>query len=96
MSTDRGRYVHIDKLSLTVRDVIRIADWGAEVLASERKLIDGEKLFDLYQHADLGLPLDNAWQLVSIVAKHPKVRRISGKGWRRDRLFDYYFRGLIV
>ncbi len=77
VTTDRGQYIHIDKLSLTVRDVVRIEAWGAELLAGENKLIDGEELFDLFRHADLGLSLENAYQLVSIVAKHPDVRRIS-------------------
>ena len=74
---DRGLYVHIDKLSLTTRDVVRIADWGAELLAGEKKAFDGQDLFDLYQYADLDLPLANAHQLMSIVAKHPNVRRPS-------------------
>ena len=77
VQTDRGRYVHIDKLSLTTRDVLRIAEWGADLLAGERKAIDGEYLFDLYKYVDLGLPLENARQLISIVAKHPNVRRLS-------------------
>ena len=75
--TDRGLYVHIDKLSLTVRDVVRIADWGAALLAGEKKAFDGQDLFDLYQYANLDLRLQNAHQLMSIVAKHPNVRRPS-------------------
>ena len=77
VQTDRGLYVHIDRLSLTARDVVRIADWGAGLLAGEKKAFDGQDLFDLYQHADLQLPLENAHQLASIVAKHLDVRRLS-------------------
>ena len=77
VQTDRGLYTHIDNLSLTTRDVIRIADWGAELLAGEKKAFGGQDLFDLYQYADLDLPLENAHQLMSIVAKHPNVRRLS-------------------
>ena len=77
VQTDRGLYTHIDKLSLTTWDVIRIADWGAELLAGEKKAFGGQDLFDLYQYADLDLPLENAHQLMSIVAKHPNVRRLS-------------------
>ena len=75
--TDRGLYVHIDKLALTVQDVKKIADWGAELLAGEREPIDGQLLFDLYKDSDLKLPLENVYQLVSIIAKHSDVRRIS-------------------
>ena len=78
VQTDRGLYVHIDKLSLTTRDVVSIADWGAGLLAGEKKAFDGQDLFDLYQYADLDLPLENVHQLVSIVAKHRNVRRPSG------------------
>ena len=77
VQTDRGLYVHIDKLSLTARDVVRIADWGATLLAGEKKAFDGQDLFELYQYADLNLPLRNAHQLMSMVAKHPDVRRLS-------------------
>ena len=75
--TDRGLYVHIDKLSLTVQDVKKISEWGAELLAGEREPIDGQLLFDLYKDSDLELPLENVYQLVSIIAKHSDVRRIS-------------------
>ena len=77
LQTDRGLYVHIDKLSLTTRDVVKIADWGAELLAGEKKAFDGQDLYDLYQYTDFDLPLENAHQLMSIVAKHPNVRRLS-------------------
>ncbi|MGZ0174579.1 MAG: zinc-ribbon domain-containing protein, partial [Planctomycetales bacterium] len=75
--TGRGEYWHVERLGLTVRDVARIADWGAELLAGEKTQVDGELLFDLYTHSALELPVNNAHQLVSIVAKHPDVRRVS-------------------
>jgi hypothetical protein len=77
VQTDRGLYIHIDKLLLNTRDVVRIADWGAALLAGEKKAFDGKDLFDLYQYANLDLPVENAHQLMSIVAKHPNVRRLS-------------------
>ncbi|MDV6032732.1 MAG: hypothetical protein F9B45_22130 [Phycisphaera sp. RhM] len=77
VNTGRGKYIHIDKLGFSRLDVQAIADWGADLLAGERKTIDGEELFDLFQTAGFGKTLDNPAQLVSIVAKHRDIRRLS-------------------
>lgn len=77
IQTGRGLYIHIEKKALTVRDILAIASWGAELLAGEKTQVDGALLFDLYQHAPIEFTLDNEFQLVSIVSKHSDVRRIS-------------------
>jgi superfamily II DNA or RNA helicase len=77
LRTGRGLYVHISKLGLTVDDVKRIAKWGAELLAGENRAIDGNELFDLFRSSPMPQMLDNAHQLVSIVGKHPDIRRLS-------------------
>lgn len=77
VSTGRGVYLHIDKLGLTIEEIKKIAKWGAELLAGENRSIDGNEIFDLYRSADLPQKIDNAYQLVSIIAKHPDIRRLS-------------------
>jgi superfamily II DNA or RNA helicase len=77
VSTGRGVYLHIDMLGLSVEDVKKIAKWGADLLAGENRSIDGNELLDLYQTVDLPQKIENAHQLVSILAKHPDIRRLS-------------------
>lgn len=77
VSTGRGVYLHIDKLGLTIEEIKTIAKWGAELLAGENRSIDGNEIFDLYRSADLPQKIENAYQLVSIIAKHPDIRRLS-------------------
>lgn len=77
LTTGRGQYVHIDSVGLSLEDVQSIANWGADLLAGEKKTIDGEVLFDLFAISRFAGRLENAYQLVSIVAKHLDVRRLS-------------------
>ncbi|WP_442506381.1 zinc-ribbon domain-containing protein [Novipirellula sp. SH528] len=77
LMTARGQYIHIDALGISLEEVQAIANWGAELLAGERKTIDGEDLFDLFSSSQFANKLSNAYQLVSVVAKHPDVRRLS-------------------
>lgn len=77
ISVGRGLYTHIDLLGITVRNVREIGEWGASLLEGEKRTIDGTELFDLYRSSSLPQVLHNPHQLVSILAKHPKVRRVS-------------------
>jgi hypothetical protein len=77
VSTARGIYLHIDKLGLTIADVKQIAEWGTNLLAGENRSVDGNELLDLYESSDLPKKIENAYQLVSILAKHPDIRRLS-------------------
>lgn len=77
VSTGRGIYLHIDKLGLSIEEVKKIANWGADLLAGERRSIDGNELLDLYLSSDMPQKIANAYQLVSIVAKHSDIRRLS-------------------
>ena len=73
----RGQYIHAAKVNLGVRDVKRIAGWGAELLHGEKTSVSGEVLLELFQESDLGLSVEAPYQLVSIIAKHPDVKRLS-------------------
>lgn len=73
----RGQYIHAAKVNLNARDVQRIANWGSELLHGEETSVSAEVLFDLFQEADLGLSVENPYQLLSIIAKHPDVKRLS-------------------
>jgi hypothetical protein len=77
VSTGRGIYLHIGKLGLSIEEVKKIANWGADLLAGENRSIDGNELFDLYSSSDMPQKIENAYQLVSIIAKHPEIRRLS-------------------
>jgi hypothetical protein len=77
VSTGRGQYLHIQKLNLTVSEVKKIGQWGAELLDGENRSIDGNELLDLYKSSDLPQKIENAHQLVSIIAKTPGIRRLS-------------------
>ncbi|MCA9212187.1 MAG: DEAD/DEAH box helicase family protein, partial [Planctomycetales bacterium] len=74
---DRGLYVHVENLNLSVRDVKRIANWGAELLHGEKSSVSAEVLLELFQESGLGLSVETPYQLVSIIAKHPDVKRLS-------------------
>ena len=77
IQTERGRYVHISVLGIDIEDVIELGSWGAELLAGEKTQVDGETLLDLYQHSKFDFKITNEYQLVSIISKHPEVRRVS-------------------
>lgn len=77
LNTGRGLYIHIQKLNLTVPEVKLIANWGAELLAGENRAIDGNELFDLFQSSTMPQKITNAHQLVSVLAKHSDIRRLS-------------------
>jgi|694.fasta_scaffold35203_4 superfamily II DNA or RNA helicase len=77
VNTGRGLYLHIQKLNLSVNEVKQIAHWGAALLAGELRSIDGNELLDLYHSSGLPQKIENAYQLVSILAKHSDVRRLS-------------------
>ena len=74
---DRGLYVHAEKVNLSVRDVKRIANWGAELLHGGKTSVSAEFLLELFQESALGLSVETPYQLVSIIAKHPDVKRLS-------------------
>ena len=77
VNTGRGLYLHIQKLELSVHEVKQVASWGADLLAGENRAIDGNELFDLFKSSSVPQKLENAHQLVSIIAKHPDIRRLS-------------------
>jgi hypothetical protein len=77
VSTSRGGYIHIEKLNLTVAEVKLIANWGSELLAGEKRAIDGNELFDLFKSSPTPQKITNAYQLVSVLAKHSEIRRLS-------------------
>lgn len=72
-----GVYIHIEQLSLSLAEVRDIAEWGAALLAGEKATVKGDVLFDLYSAVLDRHPLANKFQLTSIIAKHPDVRRVS-------------------
>lgn len=77
VNTGFGLYLHIQKLKLSVLEVKQIGNWGAELLAGENRTVDGNELFDLFSSSSMPQKIENAHQLVSVIAKHPDIRRLS-------------------
>ncbi len=77
LNTGRGSYIHISKLGLTVSEVKEVMVWGVELLKGKDQVFDGCELFDLFKLSLFTQKIENAYQLVSIIAKHPDIRRIS-------------------
>jgi len=77
INVSRGLYLHIDRLGITRQNVIEVAAWGEQLLRGEHRPIDGSELFDLFQSAGISVVVRDAQQLVSMIAKHREVRRLS-------------------
>ena len=73
----RGLYLHIEHLGLTRQDIKKVAAWGESLLHGVKCPINGNRLFQQYQWSDIGVPVQDAQQLVSMIAKHPDVKRLS-------------------
>ena len=73
----RGRYLHIDKIGLTVMEVQEIAEWGARLLERENRAIDTNELLELFGVSEFLQKIQNSHQLVSIISKHVDVRRLT-------------------
>ena len=76
----RGRatkYTHIAHIGLTLKEVKEVQNWGASLLENTPGRIDGKELFNQYQQSGVPHKITSSTQLVSIIQKHPSIRRLS-------------------